>query len=213
MSGWMFLALLAVVIVIAIRQFAQLPRGGIELVLAAVLTGIAGYAWQGQPGMAGVPVQSAEKAVEPDARAVVTRRMMTDQYGDAAKVANFADLLDSWGKTREAVIAVKTGLRKEPRNSDLWVALGNTLVAHGGNRLSPAAELAYARAAALAPNAPAPAYFRGLALAKSGRIEEAAQTWAMLLNGTPKDAPWRGDVEARLAIALRIMKLDERQGQ
>lgn len=210
MTGWIFLAMLAAVTVVAVRYFARLPKGGFELVLAAVLTGIAGYAWQGNPDQDGAPVQSEEKGVTLDTKVIATRRMMTNTYGDAAKVADFADLLDRWGKTREAVIAVQTGLRKEPKNPELWTSLGNALVVHGGGILSPAAELAYARAQALAPDHPAPAYFRGLALAQSGRIEEAAQSWGGLLIRSPKDAPWREDVEARLALALRIMQAEKR---
>lgn len=206
MSGWVFLLILSAAVALLVRQFARLPKGGFELVLAALLTGVAGYAWQGNPDMAGVQVQSTEKGLSLDPRVAATRRLMTDQYGEAAKVANFADLLDSWGKTREAVIAVKTGIAKDPGNAELWTSLGNTLVVHGGGMMSPAAELAFARAQALAPDQPAPAYFRGLALAQSGRIEEAAQSWARVLNGSPPDAPWRADVEMRLALALRIMQ-------
>lgn len=206
MIGWLILAILILLVVVALWRFARLPRGGVELMLAVTLLSVAGYAWQGNPDMPGAPVQAQEKGLSLDQRAIAVRRMMTNQYGDAAKVANFADLLDGWGKTREAVIAVKTAIRKEPKNSELWTSLGNTLVVHGGGTMSPAAELAYARAQVLDPNHPAPAYFRGLALAQSGRIEEAAQSWARLLNRSPQDAPWRGDVEMRLALALQIMK-------
>jgi cytochrome c-type biogenesis protein CcmH len=38
----------------------------------------------------------------------------------------------------------------------------------------------------------------GLALANSGRAEEAGQVWRGLLARTPKEAPWRVDLEARL---------------
>lgn len=205
MIGWLILLMLILGVAIALWRFAKLPRGGTELMLAVILLSVAGYAWQGHPDMPGAPVQSVEKGLSLDQRAIAVRRMMTNQYGDAAKVANFTDLLDGWGKTREAVIAVRTAIRKEPKNSELWTTLGNTLVVHGGGMISPSAELAYARAQALDPEHPAPAYFRGLALAQSGRIEEAAQNWARVLNRSPKDAPWRDDVEMRLALALRIM--------
>lgn len=210
MIGWLILLVLILLVAAALWRFAGFPRGGTELMLAVILLSVAGYAWQGHPDMAGRPVQAQEKGLSLDQRAIAVRRMMTNQYGDAAKVANFADLLDGWGKTREAIIAVRTAIRKEPKNTELWTTLGNTLVVHGGGTMSPAAELAYARAQALAPDHPAPAYFRGLALAQSGRIEEAAQSWARVLNRSPQDAPWRGDVEARLAIALRIMKAEGR---
>lgn len=210
MNGWIFLAILSALTAVLIRHFARLPKGGFELVLAALLTGVAGYAWQGNPDQPGAPVQSERESIALDPQAITTRRMMTNTYGDAAKVAEFADVLDRLGRPIEAVIAVKTGIRKDPKNTELWTTLGNTLVVHGGGMMSPAAELAYARAQALAPDHPAPAYSRGLALTQSGRIEEAAQSWARLLNRSPEDAPWREDVETRLALALRIMQAEKR---
>ena len=185
--------------IVAVLRFGKLPRGAVELAVAAGLVGVAGYAWQGKPDQPGVSVQNREAAVPPDVQAVMARRTMTNNYGDAAKVAEFADRLDELGLTREAVIAVKTGIRKSPNDPELWVALGNTLVAHGGGLISPAAELAYNRAASLSPQHPAPAFFMGVALAQSGRAEEAASVWRALLSRTSKDAPWRAALEERIA--------------
>ena len=196
---WGALALSAILAVVVVVRVGKIPRGAVELVVAAGLVGMAGYAWQGMPDQPGVSVQNREAAVPPDVQAVIARRTMTNNYSDAAKVAEFADRLDELGLTREAVIAVKTGIRKTPDDPELWVALGNTLVAHGGGMISPAAELAYNRAASLSPQHPAPAFFMGVALAQSGRAEEAAKVWRTLLNRTPKDAPWRAALEERIA--------------
>jgi hypothetical protein len=38
----------------------------------------------------------------------------------------------------------------------------------------------------------------GLALANSGRTEDAGQVWRGLLAHTPQDAAWKADLEARL---------------
>lgn len=197
--GWVIVVLMVVIAVLALWRFARLPKGGLELVLAAGFVAIAGYAWQANPSMPGVSIESREQSVPPDTAAVMTRRMMTNNYGDAAKVAEFADTLDRLGLTREAIIAVKTGIRKQPDDPELWVSLGNTLVAHGGGMLSPAAEYAYQHAAQLSPEHPGPPFFMGLALANSGRTAEAGQVWRGLLARSPKDAAWRGDLEARLS--------------
>ena len=63
----------------------------------------------------------------------------------------------------------------------LWVGLGNALADHAGT-MTPAAELAFARAAELAPGYPAPPFFLGLAkLARAtakGRCRAlAARSW------------------------------------
>ncbi len=199
--GWLFVLIFAPAALALLWRFGKLPRAGLELALAAAFVGIAGYIWQGSPDQAGSPVISREQAglTQPDKALMMARGATMNRYGDAAKVVEFADTLDRLGLTREAVIAVKTGMRKEPNNVDLWVALGNSLVAHGNGTLSPAAEFAFQRAAQISPEHPAPPFFMGLALANSGRAEEAGQVWRGLLARTPKEAPWRADLEARLS--------------
>lgn len=198
--AWVFALLFAVVGLAVLWKFARLPRSGLELALAAMLIGVAGYVWQGAPSQAGSPVEPKTAGYVPQDKALAMARAATmDRYSDAAKVVEFADTLDRMGLTREAVIAVRTGLRKEPNNVDLWVAMGNALVKHGGNMLSPAAEHAFQRGATISPEHPGPPFFLGLALANSGRAEDAGQVWRGLLARSPKDAPWRPDLEARLA--------------
>jgi cytochrome c-type biogenesis protein CcmH/NrfG len=197
--AWAFVLLFSVIALGVIWRFANLPRAGFELGIAAALVGVAGYVWQGSPTQIGSPVEAKDKGfVPPDVALRASRAVTGNNYGDAAKVAEFADTLDRMGLTREAVIAVKTAMRKEPNNVELWVALGNTLVAHGGGTLSPAAEFAFQRGAQLSPEHPGPPFFMGLALANSGRTEDAGQVWRGLLARTPPNAAWKADLEARL---------------
>jgi cytochrome c-type biogenesis protein CcmH/NrfG len=203
--GWLFVLGFTIVALGLLWRFAKLPRAGIELMLAAAFVGIAGYAWQGSPGEAGAPVPPrASEMADPDVAAVASRRAMMGRFGNDAQVVEFADTLDRLGLTQEAVIAVRTAIRKSPNSVDLWVALGNTLVVHGGGVLSPASEFAFRRGAELNPAHPAPPFFLGLALAQSGKLEAAAQVWGGLLARTPPDAPWRADLEARIG-ELRSM--------
>jgi cytochrome c-type biogenesis protein CcmH len=81
--------------------------------------------------------------------------------------------------------------------------MANALVSHADQRLSPAAVVAFRRAQAAAPGNPGPPFFFGLALAQSGRLQEARATWADLLARSPADAPWRDDLK------LRIEQLDQ----
>ncbi len=198
--GWVFIIVLAVIAAGLLLRYARLPRAGVELVLAAALLAVAGYAWQGSPREAGAPVKPREATLlAPDLAAVATRRAMSGRFGEDVQVVEFADTLDRLGLTREAVTAVRTAIRKRPGSVDLWVALGNTLVFHGGGALSPASEFAFRHAADLNPAHPAPQFFLGLALARSGRSQDAAQVWSSLLARTPPNAPWRVDLERRLA--------------
>ena len=64
--------------------------------------------------------------------------------------------------------------------------------------MSPAAQLAFQRAAALAPDHPAPRFFYGLALAQGGNYDAAERIWRELVANAPPDAPYRRIVEERL---------------
>src|SRR3546814_2694554 len=77
------------------------------------------------------------------------------------------------GKTELAAKTLEKGLEKYPDNVDLWVGLGNALVAHGGGMMSPAAALAFDEAAKRDPAHPAPPFFAGLAMAQSGDLKGA----------------------------------------
>lgn len=197
--GLVLVLLFALAAFAILLRYARLPRLGLTLSATALLVGLTGYVLQSHPGLPGTPVAEREaRGVPEDPAAVATRRAMSGQFGGAAQVADFADTLDRLGLTREAVIAVQTELRRHPDNPVLWVALGNTIVAHGNNSTSPAAEYAFDHAAALSPAYAAPPFFKALALAKSGRTQEADEIWRDMLTHAPKDAPWRADIEARL---------------
>ena len=73
---------------------------------------------------------------------------------------------------------IRAGLRSDPDNADLWVGLGNALVVHADGMMSPAAELAFQRAAQIAPDHPGPQFFYGLALAQGGKYDEAERDLA-----------------------------------
>jgi cytochrome c-type biogenesis protein CcmH len=94
---------------------------------------------------------------------------------------------------------VRAGLLKSPNNPDLWVGLGNALLVHGGGQISPAAQFAFEKAATLSPNHPGPPFFLGLGLAQAGKMDEAGQIWRGLLARAPEGAPWKADIETRLA--------------
>jgi cytochrome c-type biogenesis protein CcmH/NrfG len=69
--------------------------------------------------------------------------------------------------------------------------------------MTPAAELAFRRAATLARNHPAPKFFYGLALAQGGRLDEAEALWRGLLADAPAGARWRSQVEQQIMLVER----------
>ena len=64
-----------------------------------------------------------------------------------------SDSMARKGNTADAAGLLRSAVREHPNNVALWVGLGNALVDHSG-MLTPAAELAYRRAAELARSFP-----------------------------------------------------------
>lgn len=196
--GWALLLLLSGLAFGILWRFAGLARKTLELVAAALLLGVAGYALQGSPGQPGSPVESHEAAAKIDVKDAVAQRAMRTGYGDDAAWLDISTALARNGSTLEAAQILRNQIAKRPDSADLWLGYGNALVAHGDGMISPAAEFAFQRAAAISPEHPGPPFFLGLALAQQGKTAEAGEIWRGLLMRSPPDAPWRADLEARL---------------
>lgn len=197
--GWLVMLALTAIAGALLWRFATLSRAAKELMAAALLLGIAGYAWQGTPGERGHPKPAKAAETQPDSAFALERQAVLGRFGGGAQWLDYADALHRMGYDRSAVTAIKSGLRQHPNDADLWVGLGNALVLHGDGLVSPAAKLAFAQAARLSPEHPGPPYFLGLAYAQAGQMDQAAEIWRSLLARAPADAPWRKDIADRLA--------------
>ena len=197
--GWVVILIFAALIMFGLWRFAKMPRAALELLGAALLLGIAGYAWQGSPGLAGSPKPPLADEGASMAQIETLPEFKTASVGGAADVLSAADGLIERGMVSYAVAIIRAGLSRNPQSADLWVGLGNALVVHGGGMMSPAAQLAFERAAKIAPDHPGPPFFMGLAYAQAGQVDRAEQIWRDLLARAPANAPWRADLEQRLA--------------
>ena len=197
MSGWITLLVLMSLCIGTFRLMGL--RGGIlQLAGAALLFGAAGYAWQGRPGYPGQSRDVAQK--EPPVPLTRLRQAFDGNFNPNEHWHLMAASLASRGKTADAVGVMRAAVEEHPRDPTLWVGLGNALVDHGGV-LTPPAQLAFERARELAPAYPAPRFFLGLALARSGEGAAAIALWRSVLADAPAQASWRPLVEdAILAI-------------
>ena len=163
---------------------------------AALLVGASGYALQGRPGLPGTSMsQDRPSAIVPLADA---RHAFFERFSGAEGWLVMAEALERRGRTEESAGLLQNAVRTRPGDQQLWIGLGNALVAHS-NGLTPPAELAFRRAAALNPAHPAPWFFYGLARARSGDRKGALAIWRDLLTNAPEDAKWRPLVEAGIA--------------
>jgi cytochrome c-type biogenesis protein CcmH len=195
MIGWLILLALIGASLGGLRLLGL--RGGVLTASAAALVlGAAGYALQGRPSLSGAPSQArGTSEMVPLAEA---RHAFFERFTGAESWLIMAEALERRGNSEDSAALLQNAVRTRPGDAQLWIGLGNALVAHSGT-LTPPAELAYRRAAALDPSAPAPAFFYGLARARSGDPASARLIWSNLLASAPPDASWRPLVEAGLA--------------
>lgn len=206
MSGLVILLLLAGV-ALGTMRLAGLRGPLLTFAAAALMLGGAGYALQGRPDIGGSP-----RAGQPPAAPIPldrARTMFMGRFNASDRWLMMADALAARGKTEEAVGIMKSAVRAHPNDYGLWVGLGNALTDHA-RTITPAARLAFARAKQIAPNAPAPDYFLGLALLRSGEPEEALALWQGLLARAPAEAPWRPLVEDGVALVSAALRTPPR---
>ncbi|HEX8620717.1 MAG TPA: tetratricopeptide repeat protein [Allosphingosinicella sp.] len=198
MTGWLILLVLALAAFAAIWRFGRLDAAGLQLLASALLLAFAGYAWQGRPGLPGSPRRPPESQELPDSAFARMRQNMLGRFDTADRWLTIAEGFQRRGDTRGGAGLLRSALREHPDNAILWLGYGNALVMHAGGMITPAAQLAFERAAQLAPDHPAPRFFLGVAMAQSGRLDEAERVWRDLLATAPADAGWRAGVEAQL---------------
>ena len=176
-------------------------RGGLLTAsAAALLVGASGYALQGRPDLPGAPAQGGEgRDIFP---LTDTRHAFFGNFTPAESWLVISEALAHDGKSEDAVNILQNAVRRYPGDPQLWIGLGNALVDHARG-LTPPAELAYKRAAELAPGHPAAPFFYGLALARSGDRQGALGMWKEILKTAPPNAEWRPLVEQGVAALGR----------
>ena len=195
MMGWLILLLLVLACISGLALLGV--RGGLlTAAMAALLFGAAGYALQGRPGVADAPAADSEGR-----RLVPLTAARHAFFGDFSPEERWLLISEAYarvGDTENAVGIMTNAVGKYPGSPHLWIGLANALVDHAGG-LTPPAELAYRRAAELSPGYPAPPFFYGLALARSGDPQAAVAIWKNILATAPKDASWRPLIELGIA--------------
>ena len=198
--GWGMLATVAVVAVLALALL-RYPRRLWTVPATAIMLGAAGYAWQGSPGLPGHPVAPGGQRVEVDQGLIDLRDAMFGKYGTYAwSYGNLADAMLRQGDRERAVKVWQGAVRQVPEDVALWTGFGSALAEYDGNQISPAAQFAFDKAFALAPEHPGPPLVYGLALVRANRFAEAEPWWEKAVALTPEKASYRQALMARLLM-------------
>jgi cytochrome c-type biogenesis protein CcmH len=202
MGGWLILVFFLLAVAAALYPFARGDKGALQFLAAALLLALAGYGWQGNPGAPGRPKQAATASDVGDDDFAVLRPHLLGRYDRAAYWMTLADADRRRGDPHAAAARLSEAVRDNPRNAGLWIAYGYALIAAGGDQPGPAAQLAFERAARLAPGDPGPMFFHALALTRMPRPEAyqlAFDEWRALLPNVPESSPYRAAIVERLA--------------
>lgn len=184
-------------------------RAGLAMGVAAVAA-IGGYGVAGHPMLEDTPAppRASNPASGPAIQAA--QKKLLKNNGDLGAWLGLADAFVQNGATGRGVDAMQVALGAYPRSPDLWVGLGNALVIHAEGQVTPAARLAFGRAAALDPTHPGPRYFLGLAYLQAGKPADAVEAWEALRAQSPPGSPWLADLYERIAAARMMAKLPPR---
>jgi cytochrome c-type biogenesis protein CcmH len=199
----------AAIIMAGLWRFGHLSSAALTLTGAALALGMAGYAWQGQPGLPGSPFVAPPTA-EPAAQDASMRDALMGRFGANGDRLAQADSFFNIGRPDLAIRVIQLGLKQNSKDAQLWIGLGTALVQYGHDQLSPAAEFSFKRAIALAPDYSGSYYFYGLELARVGRVDDARDVWLEMLRRSPKDSPQRANVVAQL-ISTGVITAEDAQ--
>lgn len=206
--GYLWLAVIAAA-VCALLAAMKVDRLLWSMVASALMLGAAGYAWQGQPALAGHPATPGLAPTPDDSAMLDLRDQMLERYTGAAAYLVAADAMTRIGDRRAAVQVLLGGIRIAPKSLVLWTGLANALSAHDANQVSPPALFAFQQAMRLAPKHPAPPFFLGLAYVRSGDFAKARPYWARALALTPANISYRGEIATRLALLDRFLAMQD----
>jgi cytochrome c-type biogenesis protein CcmH len=199
---WLAVAALALAAFAFAVLGMKLPRHGLALFGAVLVFGLAGYAWQGSPGLASAPKRQAEQLGEQGEAMVEGRAALFDDSRPPDYLVT-SDAFARQGRFGDAAGLLQKGLKDNPNDLEGWLALGLALVGHADGFVTPAAVQAFARADTINPKHPGAAYFLGNAYLQSGEVVAARNVWKGLLDRSPPDAPWRE------GLAEDVARLDD----
>jgi cytochrome c-type biogenesis protein CcmH len=207
--GWVVILVLALATGAGLWPFVRSDKGALQFVAAALLLALSGYALQGRPELEGRPKPPPERREVAESEFAATRENMLGRFDRAWFWLNLAEARQQRGDTKAGVDIIRSGLREGENDPDLWVGLGNALVVHADGMMTPAAQLAFQRAAEMAPDHPGPRFFYGLALAQGGQFDEAERIWRQLIAEAPAEAQYRRIVEERLEALEQARELGQ----
>jgi len=199
------------VIILAIATFfvgillLRASRGLWTLFAAALVFGLAGYAWQGSPGYASAPRPASDATLKANPPLIEARKQFFDASRLPSRFVLTGDTYARRGDYETASGFYRNAVAENANDGEAWLALAVALVEYSDGRGTPAALYAYQQARETLPGNPAPGYFAGLPEIRSGRLPEAREMWAEALETASPRAVGREYLAGRIASLDELM--------
>ena len=191
-----------------------MPVKGWAIVLAALVLGLAGFAFQASPSLPGAPKAPSPVAEQQGEQIVELRKAFV---GSARRSRSAyiitADAFARQGQFEDAANLLRGVVHNNPQDGEAWLALAIALTFHADGQLTPAALDSYRHAAYLLPGSGGPSFFAGLALIRERKLIEARELWAKGIAAMPPDAPGRDLLVQRLGQLDQLMQQIARNAQ
>jgi cytochrome c-type biogenesis protein CcmH len=200
-------AAIVALIVLAASAFAIWPvlrgAGRGRMVLAAAIAvfvigiGAGTYLMLGRPALA---VRTLEGTDTRDVNGLIAllAQRVHHQPDDVRAWKYLGQAYLSQGDPSDAAKAFARAIRLDPSNSEFYAAYGEAVVGMSSGAVPPEAEAAFGKALTLNPKDKSARYYLGFAFAARGDDTKAIALWQSLLDDAPQNAPWRGELRARI---------------
>lgn len=197
----------------------KVRAGPVSVVLLLILVGTAAllYGRIGQPSLPGNTAaleRPGQRQVQPE---IDQMEPLMAQL--RARLEASPDDVEGWvllgrsslrlGLFEESANALARASRLLGGDADLYVQQGQALVGLHGGVITPAADLAFARALELQPAHPAPPIYVGYRLLQAGKVRAALEVWKKLVAQNPPDASWLAGLQADIERAEAIVAQQE----
>lgn len=197
MNGWVWLVVLTVAVFLLLLWPGRMKISHWQIALSVMLLGMTGYALQGKPSLPPSPAKPVTAQQQTADMLIDTRIKMDQKLGPAKRWLVGADSFAHSGDYRLSAAFIQGGLREQPKNGDLWAALGLQLMLANDGKLSLPAKIAFDKARQFRPGGPAPDYFTGLDALFQGDPATAARLWKGVLDRSPTWPEWRPALESQ----------------
>jgi len=164
------------------------------------------YAIMGNPGLPAAPAASRMAATgENQSVEELVARVEKHLAANPDDVRGWEVLAPTMMRLRryeDAAAAFKRIIDLSGPTAQTLTLMGEALMFDKGGIIGEAAREAFTEAVVLDENLPDPRFYLGVASLQNQDTDGAVAIWKKLLEDSPADAPWRGEIEVQIAQAL-----------